>query len=222
MTQNQYKQLASDLQELAKIVPLNWGEIQNDGTDNQINMFQIHSFQELERQTASLTDNSRNYFRRRWFLWKSAQCDEHIFCMNNNVTPNPNYKDQSYDIEFNNNASLRFDVKGTVIPRSFRNNINEVINDPSAMINFFYDEQSKGVRNNHQNRLFIVHHSYIAQEREMYLRCQWALKKTIYTIYSEKINLNSKFFSYQGVKADVIFIFENLDKTITFSFCSIK
>jgi hypothetical protein len=222
MTQNQYEKLASDLQALARIVPLNWGGIQNDGTDNQINMFQIHSFQELERLTASLSENSRNYFRRRWFLWKSAQCDEHIFCMNYNVTPNPNFKDQSYDIEFNNNTSLRFDVKGTVIPRSFRENINEVILDPSAMVKFFYDEQSKGVRNNHQNRLFIVHHSYRAQEREMYLRCHWTLKKDIYKIYSEKINLSSNFINYQGVIADVIFIFENLDKSITHTFCSIK
>jgi hypothetical protein len=69
MTQNQYEQLAADLQSLARIIPLNWGGIQNDGTDNQINMFQIHSFEELERQTASLSENSRNYFRRRGFYF---------------------------------------------------------------------------------------------------------------------------------------------------------
>lgn len=221
MTQSQYEQLAGDLQSLARIVPLNWGGIQNDGTDKQINMFQIHTFEELESETSTLSENSRNYFRRRWFLWKSAQCDEHIFCMNNNVTPNPNFKDQSYDIEFNNNASLRFDVKGTVIPRSFRSNIDEVIKNPSDMIKFYYDEQSKGVRNNHQNRLFVIHHSYRNQEREMYLRCHWAFKINIYKFYSEKVNLNSNFINYQNAKADVIFIFENLDKTITHNFYSI-
>ena len=221
MTQNQYEQLANDLQSLARIVPLNWGGIQNDGTDNQINMFQIHSFEELERQTASLSENSRNYFRRRWFLWKSAQCDEHIFCMNNNVTPNPNFKDQSYDIEFNNNSSLRFDVKGTVIPRSFRTNINGVIQDPTDMIKFYYDEQSKGVRNNHQNRLFIVHHSHRAQEREMYLRCHWEYKKQVYQEYSSRISMNSNFINYQNTKSDVVFIIENLDKTITHNFFAV-
>jgi hypothetical protein len=221
MTQNQYEQLASDLQALARIVPLNWGGIQNDGTDNQINMFQIHSFEELERQTANLSENSRNYFRRRWFLWKSAQCDEHIFCMNNNVAPNPNFKDQSYDIEFNNNSSLRFDVKGTVIPRSFRTNINGVIQDPSDMIKFYYDEQSKGVRNNHQNRLFIVHHSHRAQEREMYLRCHWEYKKNVYQEYSSRISMNSNFINYQNTKSDVVFIIENLDKTITHNFFAV-
>jgi len=222
MTQRQYEQLAADLQSLARIIPLNWGGIQNDGTDKQINMFQIHSFEELERQTATLSENSKNYFRRRWFLWKSAQCDEYIFCMNNNVSPNPNFKDQSYDIEFNNNSSLRFDVKGTVVPRNFRANINEVIEDPSGMIKFFYDEQSKGVRNNHQNRLFIVHHSYRAQEREMYLRCLWEYKKLVYREYSNRISLNANFVNYQNTKSDVVFIFENLDKTISHSFFAVQ
>ena len=222
MKQNQYEQLASDLQELAKIIPLNWGEIQNDGTDKQINMFQIHSFEELEKQTADLSNNSKNYFRRRWFLWKSAQCDEHLFCMNNNVTPNPNFKDQTYDIEFNNNSSLRFDVKGTVIPRSFRANITDVVLDPTNMIQFYYNEQSKGIRNNHQCRLFIVHHSHRTQEREMYLRCLWEYKKQVYQEYSSKITMNSNFVNYQNTKSDVIFIIENLDKTMTHNFFAVQ
>lgn len=222
MTQNEYLKLSNDLQQLARIIPLQWGNIQNDGTDKQINMFQIHSFLELETQISNLSDNSKNYFRRRWFLWKCAQCDEYIFCTNTNVTPNPNTRDQSYDIEFNNNNLLRFDIKGTVIPREFRNDINAILNDPSKMINFYYEKQSTGVRNNIQNRLFIVHHSYRNQEREMYLRCHWAFKINLYKTYSEKINSNSNFFDFQTAKADVIFIFENVDKTISHSFFAIE
>jgi hypothetical protein len=218
MTQNQYKELATDLQSLARIIPLNWGSIQNNGTDRKINMFQINSFNELEREITNLSESDKNYLRRRWFLWRCAQCDEHIFAMNNNVTQNPNSKDQSYDIEFNNNPLLRFDVKGTVIPRSFRANIDEVLQNPTKMINFFYDEQSKGVRNNNQNRLFIVHYSHIAQEREMHLRCNWELKKQVYQEYSARISMNSNFVNYQNTKSDVVFIIENLDKTITHSF----
>ena len=218
MTQNEYIKLSNELQQLARIIPLQWGNIQNDGADKQINMFQIHSYEELENEIANLSDNSKNYFRRRWFLWKCAQCDEHIFCMNDNVSPNPNSRDQGYDIEFNNNSSLRFDVKGTVIPREFRNNINAVLLDPTDMINFFYEKQSTGVRNNIQNRLFVIHHSYRNQEREMYLRCHWAFKLNIFKEYSEKISLNSNFINFQTAKADVIFIFENLDKTITHNF----
>lgn len=222
MTQNEYIKLSNELQQLARIIPLQWGNIQNDGADKQINMFQIHSYEELENEIANLSDNSKNYFRRRWFLWKCAQCDEHIFCMNDNVSPNPNSRDQGYDIEFNNNSSLRFDVKGTVIPREFRNNINAVLLDPTDMINFFYEKQSTGVRNNIQNRLFVIHHSYRNQEREMYLRCHWAFKLNIFKEYSEKISLNSNFINFQTAKADVIFIFENLDKTITHYFFAIQ
>ena len=220
MTQNEYIKLSNELQQLARIIPLQWGNIQNDGADKQINMFQIHTYEELESQIANLSDNSKNYFRRRWFLWKCAQCDEHIFCMNDNVSPNPNSRDQGYDIEFNN-SSLRFDVKGTVIPREFRNDINAVLLDPTDMINFFYEKQSTGVRNNIQNRLFVIHHSYRNQEREMYLRCHWAFKLNIFKEYSEKISLNSNFINFQTAKADVIFIFENLNKTIIHSFFAI-
>lgn len=222
MTKNEYLKLSNDLQQLARIIPLQWGNVQNDRTDKQINMFQINSFEELETQISDLSDNSKNYFRRRWFLWKCAQCDEYIFCTNPNVTPNPNTRDQSYDIEFNNNNRLRFDIKGTVIPREFRNDINAILNDPRKMINFYYEKQSTGIRNNIQNRLFIVHHSYRNQEREMYLRCHWAFKINLYKIYSEKINSNSNFFDFQTAKADVIFIFENLDKTISHSFFAIE
>jgi len=222
MTSQEYLNLSNDLQELARIIPLNWGNIQNDGTDRQINMFQIHSFAELETQITNLNDNAKNYFRRRWFLWKCAQCDEHIFCLNNNVSHNPNARDQAYDIEFNGNINLRFDIKGTVIPKEFRGNIDAVINDPTDMVNFYYEKQSSGVRNNTQNRLFIIHHSFRNQEREMYLRCHWVYKINLYKEYAEKINLNSNFINVQGVKADVIFIFENLNNTITHKFFAVK
>ena len=56
----------------------------------------------------------------------------------------------------------------------------------------------------------------------MYLRCHWAFKLNIFKEYSEKISLNSNFINFQTAKADVIFIFENLDKTITHYFFAIQ
>ena len=221
MNNSEFDQLSKDLQSLVKIVPLNWGSVQNDSTDGQINMFQIQTFSELERQLIPLNADSKNYFRRRWFLWKNAQCDEHLFCKNNNVTPNPNSKDQSYDVEFNSNEQLRFDIKGTVIPKKFRDRIADVIEDPTEMIHFFYNEQSRGVRSAIQNRLFIIHHSYRNYEREMYVRCHWDFKINVYKEYSDKVCVNSNFINYQSVKADVIFIFENEDLTFTHKFFAV-
>jgi hypothetical protein len=218
MTHPEYLQLSADLQQLLKTIPLHWGEIQNDGMDCKIMMFQIHSFAELEIQIQSLSEEDKNYFRRRWFLWKCAQCDEHIFCANQNVTPNPNPKDQDYDIEFNGNSELRFDVKGTVIPKKFRNTIESVILDPTEMVQFFYEKQSRGVRDHIQNRLFIVHHSFRSPEREMVLRCHWDYKANLYKEYASKIAQKSNFITCQNVKSDVVFLFENLDKTISHKF----
>ena len=101
MTHLEYFQLSSDLQQLLKKIPLHWGAVQNDALDCKIKMFQIKTFSDLEVQIENLLEDHKNYFRRRWFLWKCAQCDEYIFCTNQNVIPNPNSRDQAYDIEFN-------------------------------------------------------------------------------------------------------------------------
>jgi hypothetical protein len=70
------------------------------------------------------------------------------------------------------------------------------------MINFFYEEQSRGVRNDIQNRLFIIHHSYRAQERELYLRCHWEFKLDLYRVYSLRIAASSNFIKYKNPKLD--------------------
>lgn len=221
MDSQEYEKLAKDLQDLARIIPLRWGNIQNDRIDRKINMFNIHSFSELENAINHLEEFSKTYYRRRWFLWKCAQCDEYLFYRNNNVKPNPNPRDQSYDIEFNDDEYLRFDVKGTIIPRDFRTNTTAVLNNPSNIVKFFYEKQSKGVRFNIQNRLFLVHHSFVKQEREMYLRCHWEFKKQVFEEYSNKISQTSKFITYNNVIADVIFIIENSSRDMSFHINSI-
>ena len=40
-------------------------------------------------------------------------------------------------LNFFNDTNLRFDVKGTVIPKEFRNEINAIIENPQPMIDFF-------------------------------------------------------------------------------------
>lgn len=221
MTNEQFIQLSTELQRIVRHIPLNWGQTQNDAADSQIKMFQIHSFNELEQQINHLSEPSKNYFKRRWFLWKCAACDEHIFCTNENVKPNENKRSQAFDIEFNNDASLRFDLKGTVIPKQFRNNVEEIIANPKPMIDFFYQEQSKGVRESYQNRLFVVHHSFRQQEREIVLRCHFNFKQEAFKKYAQNIKTTSNFLQYQNAKADVVFIIENLDKSIIYKINSI-
>jgi len=215
MTANEFDKLCIELQQIVRQIPFKWGMVQNNLSDAAINMFAIKNFAELEAATQILNEEQRNYFKRRWFLWQCSRCDEFLFCKNENVMANPNKKDQLYDIEFNNEPALRFDVKGTLVPKQFRNNAADIIENPQPMINFFYEQQSKGVRENYQNRLFIVHHSFRQQEREMYLRCHFSFKMNLYKQYAQKIKTTSNFYQYQTAKADVVFIIENDDKSIT-------
>jgi hypothetical protein len=220
MTIEEFNILSKDLQSIVKSIPLKWGQTQNDSADSQINMFAIKTYSELEAPISILSEEKKIYFKRRWFLWQCSKCDEFLFCLNQNVKPNPNKRDQAFDIEFNNDVELRFDLKGTLIPKQFRNNVEEVIANPQAMVEFFYQHQSKGVRESYQNRLFIVHHSFRQQEREMYLRCHFDFKREVIKQYSQQIKITSNFYRFNSSKADVIFIIENLDKSFTSKFFS--
>lgn len=220
MNTSQYLKLSNELQDLIreKQIPLNWGAIQNDKTDNKIKIFDYNSLDNLKIAIANFTNDEIIYFKRRWFLMQCAKCDEYLFTLNLNVKANPNSKDQGYDIEFNNNETLRFDVKGTVIPKYFRANIHEILNDPTPIVDFFYEQQSTGIRNHFQNRIFIVHHSFKKPERELILRCYWKFKEEVYKNYAAKISANSKFITYKNVKADVVFILENKDGSFEYRF----
>ena len=222
MDKQNFLQLINALQTIVRFIPLKWGNIQNNDWDSLLNLFEINDYETLEKRVFALDEPIKNYFRRRWFIWKCAQCDEHIFTDNLNVSANLNSKAQDYDIEFNGNAELRFDIKGTVIPSKFRNQIPEILSEPKPLVDFFYEQQSRGIRQHIQNRLFIIHHSYISQEREMYLRCHWAYKTKVYQQYAAYINTETKFIHYDNVISDMIFIFENVDRTITHNFLSMR
>lgn len=224
MNQIEFNILSNHLNEIAQFIPLRWGRIQNDRTDNKINMFIFNTYQSLETAIRNLPGEQQNYFKKRWFLWKCAQCDEYLFYSKPDIISNPNSKDQDWDFEFFGRSELRFDLKGTLIPKQIRERNNDIIpKDPMEVIKFNYEEQSKGVRNNHQNRLFILH---IPQHwsRENFLRANFNAKSSAYDAYINRLrqNRNYSFFDYNGVKSDIIYLIENADNSVIFEFASSK
>jgi hypothetical protein len=209
---------SEELKSVAKQIPLHWGSVQNNVTDASIAFFKIHQYQQLEKEIANLPIETQNYFKRRWYIWQCSIYDEYLFSLNENVTANPITKDKNYDIEFGNNKFLQFDIKGTVIPKQFRNNVDAIIDNPQPMIDFFYEQQSSGVRYGLQDRLFIVHHSFILQERELYLRSLFNYKMKFYKEFANYINDETNFLTYKEAKAAIIFIIENVDKSIVTKF----
>lgn len=218
ITEVEFKKLSTDLRKLAVNIPLHWGAIQNnrmDGFMTESQFFSIRSYEELESTIASFPDNIKAYFRRRWYILECSKCDEYLFYKNKGVSPNPNPRDKSYDIAFDN--GLKFDVKGTVIPRQMRNRdeIEQLLEDPSSMIKFYYDKQSHGRRFDMQNRLFVVHHSFVDERREFYLRCAWGTKEKIYQKYCNNVD-NIRFNNYEGCIASVIFILERKKNELSY------
>ena len=218
MTAKEFEKLSLDLRKLAKSIPPNWGQVQNNRSDDKINMFSIDSYEDLKKQIEQLSEPEKNYLRRRWYLWRCSECDEFLFYINNNVEQNPNRYDKAWDVRFS--SSIAFDIKGTVIPRNMRNRVEYLIDNPQEMIRFYYEEQSRGRRFDIQNRLFIVHHSFVDPHRELYLRCAWESKRKIYRIFSENIDI-IQFFEYNNVLSAVIFILEREAGVVSYKICGL-
>lgn len=208
--------LSKELQKLAPEIPLQWGKIQNNTTDKKVNLFRCKTLSSLKKEINSLTTDDKNYFTRRWFLWQCARCDEYLFYANSNVARNPNSKSQEYDVEFFKNEDLRFDVKGTVVPKELRSSFS--LEHPEKIINFYYSKQSTGKRSHLQNRLFIVHHSFKEHKRALELRCSWDYKSKVYQSFIHQLKDKNNFISYLNVKAAIIFIIEKKDGSFSYRF----
>jgi hypothetical protein len=223
MNLNEFNALSKHLSEIAELIPLRWGKIQNDNTDGKINMFTYNNFQTLENAIRNFPNETQDYFKKRWFLWKCAQCDEFLFYRHLDIVSNPNHKDQDWDFEFFGNSELRFDLKGTLVPREIKERYPGIVvpNNSMEIIKFNYEHQSKGVRNNHQNRLFLIHIPR-TWNRENTLRANFPAKSLAIDCY---INLlrrkqNYIFFNFEGVKTDIIYLIENSNNSIRFEFAS--
>ena len=196
MDAKEYNRISLELQELSKTIPLNWGRIQNNYTDAKLNLFYIKNKDQLENQIKNLKEEDQLYFRRRWFIWQCSRVDEYLFYKNDTIKQNPNSKDKNWDIEFNNNPKLRFDLKGTVVPKSMRTNFDTT--NEKELINFYFMNQSKGIRYNIQNRLFIVHHSNYKNERSLFLRCHWELKEKASESFNKLVSQKITFIPFKN------------------------
>lgn len=221
ISQYKFNELSLHLTNIAKHIPIRWGRIQNDRTDAQINMFEHETFESLDEVIQNLHIDSQTYFKKRWFIWKCSQCDEYLFYRHQDISPNPNVYDQSWDFEFFNDDNLRFDLKGTLIPREIRNRIEGVYPDHMEVISFNYNQQSKGVRNHMQNRLFLIHMPFQWQ-LENRLRANFNAKRTIIDLYVKHIRDfgNYNFYNFQDCKSDIIYLRELNNGNLVHNFAS--
>lgn len=213
MNAAEFEATSNYLVEILHKIPLHWYKKQNDEWDRLLKIYSIKTIDELEHGLSDMEPDQKNYFRRRWFLYMCSKCDEYLFYSLDGNAPNPNGMDKRYDVKFSDGTC--FDIKSSVIPAHLRKKASEEIDDPREMVNYFYENQSTGVRESYNNRLFIVHHSFRTPDNEMELRCDWKLKKEIFKTFSKSIDSVGRIDYTDSLGnhhcAAVIFVLEDLD-----------
>ena len=108
----QFNLLSQGLRQVAEDIPLTWGAVQNRRYDNMLkrvcNIFDVMSLQELEQYISGFSDNLQQYYKRRWYSVRLADCDEYLFYRHSNVEHNPDQFDKEWDIRIHDN--LLFDI----------------------------------------------------------------------------------------------------------------
>lgn len=229
ITKEEFNSLSAHLQSISSIVPYKWGRMQSRDIDRRLpKLFEYETYQELNdaiqynvnRRILSDNDDENNYYRHRWFVYKCSLVDEFLFYSLPDVVGID--KNPWYDITFLNRFNL--DLKGTVMLKQYKDDPEYVFRNPLALIDSFYKEQTQDFRYRRrlQNRLFLVHHSFISPAREPYLRTLFTVKARIFEEYAKMLmNPEHKIYDYMnGRKTDIIFLIENADKTISYGFGS--
>ena len=84
MTNSEYLTLSKELQYLVKNTSLVWGRVQNDKTDNKMDMFNCTNYQDLLRESKNLNDDEIKYLKEDGFCG-NAQIDEYLLYKEKNV-----------------------------------------------------------------------------------------------------------------------------------------
>lgn len=203
----QFLLLSQGLSQVAEDIPAKWGRVQNDQDDDALkpfcDIYTVMSLQELERHIAGFGPKRQQYYKRRWYSVRLADCDEYLFYRHPGVEHNPEQRSKEWDIQIYGN--LLFDVKDSRIPAGFT--YPAVLGETQRLIKSYYDNQSDGVRFSMNNRLFLVHHSLCAPGRELDVRCAWDVKRAAAARFIQNVDI-IRFHTYKRCTAGVIFFVE--------------
>lgn len=150
--------------QLKKCYPFieNWGRKQNNDWDKQTNfIYKIRHFQTLENDIKIAFAKQPNfeelriYALNRWYNFWSAQGIEYIFCTYPNVNPHSDPYHQFIDFWI---EEIPFDHKTSVFPKAYKQNIEFAKENPTDLLKWLYQNQSKQKRFHLQNRLFLILH----------------------------------------------------------------
>lgn len=158
--------------------PYRWYRKQNDQWDQQSNfIYSINNWNDLLVRIRLVLANNTfhekeflHYTINRWYNFWSAKAVESIFVSHQEVIPNKNTKSKYVDFYIKN---IPFDLKTTVFPKRFNQNVNQVLTNPEKLIRWLYQHQSKGGRMHFENRLFLVLHANSGEHWKLKAEIKW-------------------------------------------------
>ena len=229
LNSEQFAVLNQHLNNICHSVPYKWGRMQTKEMDRKLpKLYEYETYDELnaaishyaERKYITTDDEQNNYYRHRWYVFRCSLGDEYLFKSLPDVIGVEN--NPWFDFTLFNRFNL--DLKGTVILRQYKDDPEYVFRTPLALIDSLYKQQSQDFRYRRrlQNRLFLVHHSFIDPSREPVLRAAFDVKKIIFEDYAKLLSSpNHKLFDYYYDRnADIIFFVEKPDGTLEYGFGS--
>ena len=187
--------------------PYVWKGKQNDDKDQKTKfIYQISSFEALQKHMQSLEEDLKNYALNRWLNFWSAKGVEYLFASNKNVIPNKNPYDKWVDFDINN---ISFDHKTSVFPKGFQQTIEYALNNKKSLIEWFYNNQSQEGRKHLKNRLFIVLYNRQNPEEHWKLKAEILLIKNRIDSYLQNFSeqaLTSLQIAENKIVSDIIWV----------------
>lgn len=187
--------------------PYVWGKKQDDDFDRQTSfIYNCRSFLQLQHMMANLSPNLQQYALNRWLNFWSAQGIEQIFATHKSVLPNPNPTDKCVDFWLD---GIAFDHKSSVFPKGFGRDIDFALQNKTLLIDWLYQNQSRGGRFHYKNRLFVLLYSHTGAHWRLKARIS-LIKRHIDDYLNHFCPDNLYHFTHNGqaVYADVIWVLQ--------------
>lgn len=220
ITKEQFEYLSQHLSEINRLISPQHGRAQNKEYERKLpKLFEYESYDELnsaietaiERGIISSNEEQANYYRHRWFAYKSSEVDDYMI---NGVLADYASSIKKYNLVYS----------GIVMLKKYADNLQYIFKTPLYLIDVLYKEERSDFhhRRKLKNRCFIAYHSFVDPSREPFLRSDFFIRSRVFAEYIRLFgDGNHELYPYyHNRKTDIIFIIEKEDNSIWYGFGS--
>jgi len=188
--------------------PYIWHSVQFDLWDSKTKfIYNTPVFEDVMKQIDMLDNQKiKDYAMIRWYNYWSAKAVEQMFANHNGVEYNRNDHNRKVDFIIN---GYEFDHKTSVFPKRIDKDISFCLNNKKYLIEWLYNNQSKGSRKHYGNKIFLV----LYKTNGEHWRLKAELKKIKNVVDSFFLDMNVNKFTKLNINnktivSDIIWVIE--------------